>query len=101
MEENLIDAYWSAHFVDRRVKEALCALLDGRDKSLICLLRQVEFQGTVYRSSSEPAGIARGTITGRPMSTNGWSFWQYRDEANGVRELDSARQSYLQKQGES
>ena len=200
MEENLIDAYWNAHFVDRRVKEALSALLGGRDKSLIRLLRQktpgltpkeisdslmrfdihidapatgriparsvrkrassaapgpaprrkqgqrkvreqtnvrvslsdvigagllspplklfrryrktmleatllgdgqVEFQGTTYRSSSEAAGIARGTITGRPMSTNGWSFWQYRDEANAVRELDYARQAYLQKQGES
>ncbi len=60
-----------------------------------------EFEGKAYRSSSEAAGIARGTITGRPMSTNGWSLWQYRDEANAVRELDYARQAYLQKQGES
>jgi predicted type IV restriction endonuclease len=196
MEENLLDAYWNAHFVDRRVKEALRGLLDARDKSLIRLLRhktpelspkdisdslmrfdihidapaagrvparparrtvsptdaqpaperkrrqqkgrtdlhvslsdvigagllsppvklfrrykktmleatlladgRVEFQGKTYGSSSEAAGIARGTITGRPMNTNGWTFWQYRDEADKVRELAYARQLCLDKQG--
>lgn len=40
MEENLLDAYWNAHFVDRRVKAALRGLLDSRDKGLIRLLRR-------------------------------------------------------------
>lgn len=32
------------------------------------------------------------------MNTNGWSFWQYRDEGEKVRELAYARQQYLERQ---
>ncbi|MGD9647469.1 MAG: hypothetical protein AB7U73_17275 [Pirellulales bacterium] len=40
MEENLLDVLWSAHFVDRRVKEALGQMLDSVDKALVRLIRR-------------------------------------------------------------
>jgi hypothetical protein len=55
----------------------------------------VEFQGTVYPTSSTAAEIARGTITGRRMNTNGWSFWQYVDGDGKPKELVAARTEYL------
>jgi hypothetical protein len=55
----------------------------------------VEFQGTVYPTSSTAAEIARGTITGRRMNTNGWSFWQYVDGDGKAKELVAARTECL------
>jgi predicted type IV restriction endonuclease len=52
---------------------------------------QVAFQGTAYPSCSLAGVVARASITGRRMNTNGWAFWQYTD-ANGKRRcLDDAR----------
>jgi hypothetical protein len=60
---------------------------------------RVSFQETVYDSCSTAAEIARSTVTGRRMNTNGWSFWQYRD-ANGKRTtLFDVRQRYLSMKG--
>jgi len=39
MQQNIIDAVWEAHFVDRRVKEALRSLLTSRNKGLVRLIR--------------------------------------------------------------
>lgn len=39
MEENLINVLWSAHFVDRQVRESLARLIDTVDKRLIRLIR--------------------------------------------------------------
>ena len=57
----------------------------------------VTFQGKNYPSSSTAAEMARGTITGRPMHTNGWTFWKYRDEDGKLVLLDAARQEYLKR----
>jgi predicted type IV restriction endonuclease len=202
MEENLLDVLWSAHFVDRRVKEALRGMITSADRALVRLLRRktaklspkdiidslrrldiridspdvavvpatsrtirlrqatpamgatpatpapagggrrggvkksradfgvrladvigagilsppvklfrkykgrqleatllpdggVEFQGTRYRTSSTAAEVARGTITGRKMNTNGWSFWQYVGGDGQARELIAARNEFL------
>jgi len=54
----------------------------------------VQFGGAIYNSSSMAADEARRTLTGRPMSTNGWSFWLY-DDGGVIRELDYARQLFL------
>src|SRR5205823_1253286 len=40
LEGNLLDALWSAHFVDRRVKEVLRRLLEVRDRALVKLIRR-------------------------------------------------------------
>jgi hypothetical protein len=42
MEENILDVLWSAHFVDRRVKHAIQAMLSPPDKGLVRLIRQRE-----------------------------------------------------------
>ncbi len=57
----------------------------------------VTFQGKNYPSSSTAAEMARGTITGRPMHTNGWVFWKYRDDGGKLVLLDTARQEYLKR----
>ncbi len=57
----------------------------------------VTFQGKNYSSSSSAAEVARGTITGRPMHTNGWVFWKYRNEAEKLVLLNVARKEYLRR----
>src|SRR5262249_30290945 len=42
MEENLLDVLWSAHFVDRRVKQAVQEMFSSTDKSLVRIIRQKE-----------------------------------------------------------
>jgi hypothetical protein len=39
MEENLLDVLWSAHYVDRRVKQALQEMYSTADKGLVRLIR--------------------------------------------------------------
>jgi hypothetical protein len=56
----------------------------------------VEFQRANYQTCSLAANMARGSITGRPMSTNGWVFWQYMDTNGVTRTLADARQEYLE-----
>ena len=55
----------------------------------------VSFQGKPYETCSMAADVARGTITGRPMKTNGWHFWKYRNEIGEAVFLDVARREYL------
>ena len=38
IEGNLLDPLWAAHFVDRRVKGALCQMLETRDAALVRLI---------------------------------------------------------------
>lgn len=209
MEENLIDVLWSAHFVDRQVRESLKRLVETTDKRLIRLVRAdcpklapkdiadsirrldirinspadlpestgiarrqpappttsktsskkltktppkairqtkrkpttmyigitlgdvckagilkppvklfreyrgtkleatlkpdgaVEFKGVTYTTASNAAANARATIAGRPMSTNGWEFWQYLDGDRKAKTLEDARAEYLKKVGKS
>jgi hypothetical protein len=56
---------------------------------------KVWFQGVTYPSSSQAGEVARGSITGRRMNTNGWSFWQYRDAAGKRLCLDDARKRFV------
>jgi hypothetical protein len=55
----------------------------------------LEFQQKRYNTCSTAAEIARGTLTGRRMHTNGWDFWQFLDSSGKTRILSDARQSYL------
>lgn len=190
MEDNLLDVLWSAHFVDRRVKEAVRVMFASVDRALVRLIHRktvkltpkdiaeslrrldirvdlatippeapkpssrqalakspgrrsaaeqprrkahfavklsdlvtagllrpplplfrkyrgrlveakllpdgtVEFQGNVYKTCSTAAEVARGTVTGRRMNTNGWSFWQFHDGNGKAKELIAARSEYL------
>jgi predicted type IV restriction endonuclease len=60
----------------------------------------VEFQLKRYPTCSTAAEIARGSVTGRRMNTNGWSFWQYRDGHGKTQELIEARRRYLEAKGQ-
>ena len=55
---------------------------------------QVEFQGTTYPSCSKAGEAARAAVAGRRMNTNGWSFWQVRDDGQLVT-LKAVRERYL------
>lgn len=196
LADNILDVLWSAHFVDRRVKECFKRMLVNRDKALIRLIRKrtpkllpkeiakslrrleiriessavpielagkgsapivtperieklraagrkaaetrklrgnvtlislisashltaplrlfrrykghdleatlradgkVEFRGKLFDSCSSAAEVARGTVTGRKMNTNGWAFWQFQDAKGKKQPLDTARQAYFAK----
>lgn len=56
---------------------------------------QIEFEGKRYGSCSTAGEAARATVTGRRMNTNGWSFWQTRDEDGRLHELIEARKRFL------
>jgi hypothetical protein len=56
---------------------------------------KVEFDGEVFESCSRAAGVARGKVTGQPMSTNGWAFWQFVGSDGKNRTLGDARQQLL------
>ncbi|MHC4404876.1 MAG: restriction system modified-DNA reader domain-containing protein [Planctomycetota bacterium] len=55
----------------------------------------VVFKGKRYTSPSGAARDAKGTVTGRPMSEDGWRFWHYRDQTGQLVPLDVARQEFL------
>jgi Restriction Enzyme Adenine Methylase Associated len=60
----------------------------------------VEFQGKRYPTCSTAAEIARSTLTGRRMNTNGWSFWQYEDGKGKTETLLDVRERYLISEGQ-
>jgi predicted type IV restriction endonuclease len=74
-----------------------------RDVHLAALVRtdgKVEFDGQAYDSLSTAAGMARKSVIGAPEGrsfpqTNGWTFWQYRDDNGGdLLEIDHLRRTY-------
>lgn len=191
MEENILEVLWSAHYVDRRVRQALQEMFQGRDRGLVRLIRRkvskltpkeiveslrrldvrvepvaplpglarpaqpsqpartkkarrqrkegkvryevrltdiiaaglllppvklfrkykgkvmeafllpdgaVEFGQERYRTCSTAAEIARSTVTGRKMNTNGWVFWQYLGTDGKARTLAEVRRAFLANQ---
>jgi predicted type IV restriction endonuclease len=40
MKENILESIWKSHYVDRRVKQALREMFEGRDRGLIRLIRR-------------------------------------------------------------
>jgi hypothetical protein len=60
----------------------------------------VEFQGKRYPTCSTAAEIARSTVTGRRMNTNGWSFWQYEDSEGKTETLLDVRERYMSVAGQ-
>jgi hypothetical protein len=54
----------------------------------------VEFQGVPHASCSAVASMARSTITGQSMATNGWEFWQYLDGNGKKLTLADARNAF-------
>ncbi len=55
----------------------------------------VLFGGKRYKSPSGAGAHAKGMVTGKPMATDGWVFWHFRNENGELVSLDSARQTYL------
>ncbi len=60
----------------------------------------VEFQGKRYPTCSSAAETARSAVTGRRMSTNGWSFWQYEDAKGKKETLLDVRDRYVSTEGQ-
>jgi hypothetical protein len=70
----------------------LTAVVEGNGK--------VVFGGETYDSLSTAAGMARKSVVGAPPDrpypqTNGWQFWQFRDEHGELKTLDDLRQRFL------
>jgi predicted type IV restriction endonuclease len=60
---------------------------------------RVQFGSRVFDTGSMAACQARATVTGRPMNTNGWNFWQVEKDGKPVT-LEVVRAAYLKaKQG--
>lgn len=55
----------------------------------------VEFQGKRYTSCSTAADAARRTVIGGTPHTNGWTFWQFHDDAGQLVPLGRMRKEYL------
>jgi hypothetical protein len=59
----------------------------------------IEFQNASYDSCSTAAELARSTVTGRRMNTNGWSFWQCQDRDGTRTTLFGLRKRFLAMKG--
>jgi hypothetical protein len=61
---------------------------------------QIEFRGKSYANCSTVAEVARATVAGRRISTNGWKFWRFLDPKGNKCTLASIRSAFLaSKQG--
>ncbi len=61
---------------------------------------KVVFAGEAYDSLSTAGGMARKQVVGAPPDrpypqTNGWQFWQYRDEHSELHAVEHLRKRYL------
>jgi Restriction Enzyme Adenine Methylase Associated len=61
---------------------------------------RVSSVGETYDSLSTAAGMARKSVVGAPPGrkypqTNGWTFWQFRDEDGQVRDLTVLRERFV------
>lgn len=61
---------------------------------------KVTFGGEAYDSLSTAGGMARKQVIGAPPDrpypqTNGWTFWQYRDDKGGLQPVETLRKQYL------
>jgi len=61
---------------------------------------KVVFAGEAYDSLSTAGGMARKQVVGAPPDrpypqTNGWQFWQYRDEHGELHAVEHLRKRYL------
>lgn len=54
---------------------------------------EIEFQGQRHSTPSAAASAARETVTGKPMATNGWSFWRFDGPDGQPWELGTLRPS--------
>jgi predicted type IV restriction endonuclease len=63
---------------------------------------KVVFAGEAYDSLSTAGGMARKQVVGAPPDrpypqTNGWQFWQYRDENGELHAVEQLRKRYLER----
>ena len=70
----------------------LCRKYKGNVESR-ALADTVQFQGDIQQLFLGREA-AREVVTGKKMSTNGWSFWQVRDDNGKLRELTVIRKQY-------
>jgi serine/threonine protein kinase len=56
---------------------------------------KIEFAGQIFNTSSAAGEVARASVTGKKMNTNGWTFWQYLDAAGNAATLADAREKLL------
>lgn len=61
---------------------------------------KIVFAGEAYDSLSTAGGMARKQVVGAPPDrpypqTNGWQFWQYRDEHGELHAVEQLRKRYL------
>ncbi len=66
IEGNLLEPLWAAHFVDRRVKQALLTLLESQDKGLVRLLRR-EVSNLKPKQITESLGRLEMEIVSPPV----------------------------------
>jgi len=67
-----------------------------RFQAELCSDGTVRYDGKTYESCSRAASVARSSVLGRRVNTNGWWWWRYRDESGNLHKLDDARQRFLQ-----
>lgn len=52
---------------------------------------RVSFEGEVFGSLSVAGAMARRSVIGRPLPTNGWIFWYFRDSDGELKQMDELR----------
>lgn len=60
---------------------------------------QIAVNGKRYATASAAGAHAKAFVAGKPVATDGWQFWQYRDGNGELVPLDNARQAFLKLKG--
>jgi predicted type IV restriction endonuclease len=77
-----------------------CLYRKTKLKAIVQADGTVIFGGESYDSLSTAATMARKSVVGELFASNGWTFWKYHDPQTGqLKEIDTLRQHFLEKQG--
>jgi len=83
--------------IERRYRDRRLTAQIEADGSVTC-------DGRIFGTLSSAASYARSTCRGarlvsesRQLSSNGWSFWQYRNDAGELESIRTLRRRYLQR----
>jgi hypothetical protein len=83
--------------IERRYRDRRLTARIEADGSVTC-------DGRIFGTLSSAASYARSTCSGAPaasgsrqLSSNGWSFWQYRNDAGELESIRALRRRYLRR----
>jgi len=74
-----------------------CTYMEKLVEATVLADGAVLFNGERYDTCSAAGAAAKGAVTGKPKSTNGWEFWNWKDTDGRTRTIGSLRDDYARR----